>query len=314
MSPPVPAKVGKKEGSEKLSLHERMDHQMKKARSESRLYYKEPVGIFYPNEQGQSGYEPDVPMKDLMEFLPEAYRITKKKIKEDISDFYKSLDRAELYEPLWMQDGEVRIEYRFDTQEEIDKWKTGSDSAWNEGFSTCELVPTQNNTVLFRGRLDSRIPMTGHTERAGWAAFKYSDRRSFNRKRYFTRWQNFTHIVIKCRGDGRTYKVNLSTPMHFDVTWGDLHSFYLHTHGGPYWQIAKIPFSKLVRNVYGRIQDRQHRVPHQNVSSLGIAIMDRIDGEFSLEVDWIGVYNDTSHHEKFAYENYIQPIISPVGI
>lgn len=42
--------------------------------------------------------------------------------------------------------------------------------------------------------------------------------------------------------------------------------------------------------------------------------MDRIDGDFALEVDWIGVYNDRSHIEKFAYENYISPILNPIGI
>ncbi|KAK6024072.1 hypothetical protein OSTOST_10124 [Ostertagia ostertagi] len=47
--------------------------------------------------------------------------------------------------------------------------------------------------------------------------------------------------------------------------------------------------------------------------SLGIVLMDRIDGEFQLELDYIGVYNDQTHFEKFAYETYTLPIWNTHG-
>lgn len=41
--------------------------------------------------------------------------------------------------------------------------------------------------------------------------------------------------------------------------------------------------------------------------------MDRIDGPFQLEIDYIGVINDRTHQEAFAYEKYNLPILSAIG-
>lgn len=43
-------------------------------------------------------------------------------------------------------------------------------------------------------------------------------------------------------------------------------------------------------------------------------LMDRIDGEFSLEIDYIGVVHDRSHLEEHAYETYRLPILFSEGI
>lgn len=42
--------------------------------------------------------------------------------------------------------------------------------------------------------------------------------------------------------------------------------------------------------------------------------MDRIDGDFRLELDYIGVYNDHTHLEDFAYETYVLPLWNTDGI
>ncbi len=102
--------------------------------------------------------------------------------------------------------------------------------------------------------------------------------------------------------------VNLNSPGAFDISWGNIWSFPLFTHGGPYWQITKIPFSKFYLNVHGRIQD--HQVPCTQgwrCDSVGITLMDRINGPFQLEIDWMGVWYDVSHKEDFAYELYKVP-------
>ena len=36
--------------------------------------------------------------------------------------------------------------------------------------------------------------------------------------------------------------------------------------------------------------------------------MDRIDGPYRLEIDYIGVVNDNTHSEYFAYEGYTMPV------
>lgn len=49
-------------------------------------------------------------------------------------------------------------------------------------------------------------------------------------------------------------------------------------------------------------------------SSMAIVLMDRMDGDFSLEIDFIGVCHDRTHYEEFAYETYAVPIFNTKGI
>ncbi|KAM3717187.1 putative complex I intermediate-associated protein 30 [Dirofilaria immitis] len=165
----------------------------------------------------------------------------------------------------------------------------------------------------FRKDISFKTLEDGRIERAGWAAIKFEERGPFLKKRYFNRWSNYSHFLIKCRGDGRTYKISLNSPLLFDITWGDAHSYYLHTHGGPYWQYEAIPFSRFIHIVRNRIMDKQYPIKNINVSSLMIMLMDRIDGDFSLEIDYIGVVHERSHLEEHSYEAYQLPILFTEG-
>uniref|UniRef100_A0A1I7YH49 CIA30 domain-containing protein n=1 Tax=Steinernema glaseri TaxID=37863 RepID=A0A1I7YH49_9BILA len=170
-------------------------------------------------------------------------------------------------------------------KESMKIWHTGCDSDWNEGYSKCELVRSDRNTAIFKGYLNGALIRDGKVERAGWAAMKSEDRMSFNRKKYLARWTSFSHLLIKCRGDGRSYKVMLYTPGAIDITWGDSFAYPLHTHGGPYWQYEKIPFSRFLHTVAGRIQDGQYRINQQN---LRYGFTDRIFKTLTIGV-WISV-------------------------
>lgn len=69
----------------------------------------------------------------------------------------------------------------------------------------------------------------------------------------------------------------------------------------------QIPFSKFFRSSKGRIQDIQCPLPKNKVTSFGISAGDRFNGEFQLEIDYIGVEFDPNHTEEFAYEMYQVP-------
>ncbi|GCC21292.1 hypothetical protein chiPu_0019759, partial [Chiloscyllium punctatum] len=115
---------------------------------------------------------------------------------------------------------------------------------------------------------------------------------------------NFNTLHIRLRGDGRPWMVNISSEMYFSHQKDDLYSYFLFTRGGPYWQDVKIPFSKFFLSSRGRIQDNQHPLWLDKISTIGFTLGDKVDGPFQLEIDFIAVYNDRAHTEEFAYETY----------
>jgi hypothetical protein len=58
------------------------------------------------------------------------------------------------------------------------------------------------------------------------------------------------------------------------------------------------------------LRDLQDHPPLDDIVGLGITIMDRIDGPFSLEIKDIGVINDRAHNIKecHAYETYVRHV------
>ncbi|GMT11635.1 hypothetical protein PFISCL1PPCAC_2932, partial [Pristionchus fissidentatus] len=275
-----------------------------------------PVNIAFPNKKGVPGWEDrEHDVKEVMKEGPAMLKKEFEKLGRELSSMDGSVEKTDILETLGgLKDDEARAEFRFHTPEDLSLWHTGCDSDWKEGFSSARFEPTDRGTAVFSGTLSSAIMKDGRVERAGWASIKLEDKAAFNRRKYLSQWNNYSHLMIKCRGDGRSYKVMLHSPLALDMTWGDSYSFPLHTHGGPYWQYERIPFSKFFHTVSGRIQDRQQSVSLTDVSSVSIVLMDRLDGPFALELDWIGVVHDRSHIEETAYETYTLPLWNTHGI
>lgn len=63
--------------------------------------------------------------------------------------------------------------------------------------------------------------------------------KSFFRKSAYE-WGPYTHLVLRVRGDGRTYMIMLGAAGELDTTWYNAHAYALYTRGGPYWQISKV--------------------------------------------------------------------------
>jgi len=185
-------------------------------------------------------------------------------------------------------------------------WDTLADGDHNEGFSRCELTISPTGKALFHGFVNTTPPKDGRVKYGGFCVMKSKrPMKSFARKSYHD-WSSYTHLIIKVRGDGRQYLLNISTAGYYDITWNDTYHYILYTRGGPYWQYVKIPFSKFVFGSKGRIQDLQDPIPLAEVANFQI-LAGRVDGPFCLEVDWIGLELDPEIPEEFAYETYTVP-------
>ncbi len=131
--------------------------------------------------------------------------------------------------------------------------------------------------------------------------------KSFFRPKNYTNFKQFNCLLLKVRGDGRSYMIVLNTPDYHTVTYQFIHMYPLYTRGGPYWQYAKIPFSKFFHASHGRVADKQYRLVPESVKNIGITCMDDVEGPFQLEIDYIAALRDDDEKEEFAYETYRIP-------
>lgn len=166
------------------------------------------------------------------------------------------------------------------------------------------LEMSSTGTGVFSGTISTRLPKDGRIRYAGYCNMtSIPKQKSFKRDTYHD-WSHYTHLVLRIRGDGRCYVLNLSTRGMFDLTWNDMYHYVLYTRGGPYWQYVRIPFSKFVFSSKGKAQDKQVPVTQHEITNFGISLADDISGHFRLEIDYIGVEYDKFHNEEFAYETY----------
>ncbi|CAL1283559.1 unnamed protein product [Larinioides sclopetarius] len=192
------------------------------------------------------------------------------------------------------------------TENCLEKWRIGSDKINKEGFSDCNFFINDKGKGVFHGNIDITPPKDGNQRFAGYCGIKSVRKtKSFLRDDWYD-WNPFTHLEMKVKGDGRNYMININMGMYFDVTWFDMYSYALHTRGGPYWQVVRIPFSKFFLTYKGRTQDKQDPMPRHRVNGIGITAA-AVSGPFHLEIDYIGVYRDMTHTEETAYEMYTMP-------
>lgn len=207
---------------------------------------------------------------------------------------------------LWpVEGGDSKIIWRFnESPEACHKWVVTSDSDYNQGYSKATFEPSPHGTAIFSGTLNTTRPRDGRTKRAGYCNItSQQPQKAFFRKANLN-WEHYTHLVLRVRGDGRCYMINLLAQGMFDLQWNDCYHYMLHTRGGPYWQYTKIPFSKFVFSSKGWIQDKPEIVRLRDLTRFGITIGDTIPGSFKLEIDYIGVEKDEFAFEETAYETY----------
>jgi NADH dehydrogenase [ubiquinone] 1 alpha subcomplex assembly factor 1 len=253
------------------------------------------------DEKGGYNTKTEVSMKEKL-------RVGLQELKKEIALWKQELKEDFEMDPILVcRPGETDVVWKFDSEESLKQWVVTSDSDHGEGFSTCSLVLTNNGKGLFSGELSTRVPKDGRIKRAGYCNIKtLRARKSFKRETYLD-WNNYNMLVMRIRGDGRSYMLNISTRGYYDILWNDMYHYVLYTRGGPYWQTTKIPFSKFFLASKGRVQDKQYPIHLGRITNFGISAGDKVNGSFSLEIDYVGLEYDPNHKEEFAYEMYQTP-------
>lgn len=272
-----------------------------------RRIFTTPVQQLFHESTRKGEYEKDtinkIPKKKLildgLKMLKDEIKLWNEEVKEKLR-----MDPIMVYRP-----GEVDIAFKFNEENDLDKWVVTSDSDHNQGYSTATLDKSSAGYGYFNGYVQSIVPKDGRVKRAGYCNMKsLTARASFKREKYLD-WSPYNTLVLKVRGDGRNYLINIHSDGYFDIMWHDIYHYVLYTRGGPHWQTTRIPFSKFFLSSKGRIQDKQCPLNPQRITSLGLSVSAKggTSGPFGLEIAYIGLEFDPDNHEEFAYEMYKLP-------
>lgn len=259
------------------------------------------LSFYEGNKSGVPREPPEYTLKEYYEF----WRNGMKRMPGEISKFKEEVKWKFRCDNLAMiEHNDYEVVWKFDNKEVFDGWVVSTDRDSNAGNSTGEFVCADNNHGLFRGHIDTTLPKDGITKRTGFCNVRSPPNFiSFSRVRPYD-WELYTHLVMRVRGDGRPYTIVLRMHRQYDVQWLDVYNYVLFTRGGPYWQVAKIPFSKFFLSSSGRIQDKQGEIQLGHISTFGLTLMDGASGPFQLEIDYIALQFDARHTHKFEYELY----------
>lgn len=239
---------------------------------------------------------------------------TKQSLLDKLRNGYKVL-KTEMYK--WFLEGplqheneilprkdETKIIWQFNSGPEVrKKWVVTCDSDYGEGYSTAKLELSPSGTAIFSGTINTTTTKDGKTNYTGFCNMSTIPKyKAFFRRDVYD-FKAYSHLVMRIRGDGRIYGIILRQKQYHDLTWNDAFQYLAYTTGGPLWQTIKIPFSKFVYCNKGTIQRHQFRAAPW-VSHFGITIADGVNGDFKLEIDYIGVELVSHHFEADVYELY----------
>ena len=90
-------------------------------------------------------------------------------------------------------------------------------------------------------------------------------------------------LILRVRGDGRTYQVRLRTDRQFD---GISYMAEFSTVEGE-WQEVRIPLTEFQPTFRGRRPSGAQPLSPANVQQIGLLLADRRPGSFRLDVAWI---------------------------
>jgi len=141
------------------------------------------------------------------------------------------------------------------------------------------------NDGVMGGRSDGRIKINENKKMEFYGTLSLANNGGFASVR--SRGSNLglakgDSIVIRVRGDGREYSLNLYTPRRL-TAFSYRAKFKTKKNE---WIEVRVPLDEFVATSFGRVLRNQALDPTE-VNGLGILLGDKKPGPFKLEVDWI---------------------------
>ncbi|OZJ06600.1 hypothetical protein BZG36_00430 [Bifiguratus adelaidae] len=174
---------------------------------------------------------------------------------------------------------------------DLERWAIGCDMDIG-GFSEANLEMTENGTARFWGNISTKLPDNPEIKQSGYAAIRSKP----GAPSFFgiPCWDTtlFRYLALRVRGDDRKYFVNIQTD---GIIQTDLYQHRLFLRKPGEWETVMIPFRDFILTNNGQIQPDQIEMFREKVKTIGISLIDRQEGPFNIELDWIKALNtDTS--------------------
>jgi hypothetical protein len=164
--------------------------------------------------------------------------------------------------------------YDFSDPEAATGWRAIHDVVMG-GISSGGIEATTEGSMLFKG-------VVSLENSGGFASI-----RSGSRKWDLSACDG---IVIRFRGDGKRYKLNLKTDSSFD---GIMYRVSFETAEGE-WRELRFPFTEFSATFRGRSVPDAPPLDPARIASVGFLISDKQEGPFRLELGSIGAYSERS--------------------
>jgi len=95
-------------------------------------------------------------------------------------------------------------------------------------------------------------------------------------------------IALRCRGDGKNYKLTLKN----DASFGGFSYQFRFAVLADEWMVIKAPFGEFRASFRGQQVPDAPPLNPGVVQSVGLLIADKQAGAFKLQIEWIQVYKD----------------------
>ena len=160
------------------------------------------------------------------------------------------------------------------------------------GFSTSNLTwhPFETKNILvrndsrgyarFHGHISTALPPDRlQVQRSGYAAWRTKDRGASLFGSGVWNIDPYVYLALRVKSDGRSYLVNIQTE---SIVPTDIHQHRLFAKRPGQWETVFIRLSDFVRTNYGRAIDPANEMLTQKVTTVGIGLTDRVEGDFEL--------------------------------
>jgi NADH dehydrogenase [ubiquinone] 1 alpha subcomplex assembly factor 1 len=178
----------------------------------------------------------------------------------------------------------------FSRPDEKENWRIVNDVVMG-GISQSEIIMTDDSTAIFQGILSLENNGGFASARTNSSDYKLA---------------GYDGIIVRIKGDGRTYQLRLRTDDRFD---GISYRSEFQTTADK-WINVKLPFSEFVATFHGqRVPDAPVLDPGR-IRQIGFLIADKKAGPLKLEIDWIGAYMEEAAENveskgKMALSDYL---------